>query len=120
MNKDKNNNDSSLAFIFGKNLIEIRKSNQLTQYGLADKIGITRSSISYYESRAKNPSLEIVEKISKLFNIPAEKLITLPSENEDKKTGPISKLEKLFMRAKKQSPFKQKIIVNVLEATLKT
>ena len=116
MNKNKT---TKLAEVFGERLAELRKSRQLTQYELADQIGLSRAAISYFESRAKNPTLETVEMVANFFNVPATILIA-DNQDSSKKTGPIPKLDLLIGEVKKMTPIKQRMVVDMLEAALKS
>lgn len=53
---------------FGINLKKIRQDNNLTQEELAKKINTSRSNIANYENDKNMPSVDILEKISKIFN----------------------------------------------------
>lgn len=54
---------------FGRNLKNIRESNGLTQLQLADRLGVTQTTISAWETRRKMPkSNQFVLDICKLFN----------------------------------------------------
>lgn len=44
--------------LFGKRLREVRKNQGLTQKQLADKLGLTKTSISCYESGTRTPTLD--------------------------------------------------------------
>lgn len=44
--------------LFGKRLREVRKNQGLTQKQLADKLGLTKTSISCYESGSRTPTLD--------------------------------------------------------------
>ena len=48
---------------FGKKLKELRKANNLTQSQLAERIGLAKSIISYYESGDRWPSYDVLIKI---------------------------------------------------------
>ena len=50
---------------FSKNLFNLRKSFNLKQDFLAQKIGISRSVLSYYESGKSEPTLSILINSSK-------------------------------------------------------
>ena len=108
---------TSLASIFGKRMAVVRKSRQMTQYELADKIGLPRNTISYYESRAKNPTLEVLQKVSQCLDVDPRELISEPEE-ANKKNGPDSKLDVMVKKIKDMSPFKQRIIINAVEAMI--
>ena len=60
---------------FGNRLKKIRSDNNLTQEELANKIDTTRSNIANYENDRNMPSLEILERLSKLFNCSLDYLL---------------------------------------------
>ena len=60
---------------FGKNLKEIRQKNNLTQEELAKKINTSRSNIANYENDKNMPSVDILEKISQLFDCSIDYLL---------------------------------------------
>lgn len=114
---EKRKDNNSLAAIFGQRLTELRKNSQLTQSELSEKIGLSRAMISYYESWAKNPTLDVVQKVADFFAVSPDSLIAFPKDDE-KKTGPESKLDQQVRRIKKLTPYKQRVVLNVIEATL--
>jgi putative transcriptional regulator len=56
-------------------LKKMRKEKNITQVELADLLGVTQKTISSYETKRINPSAEIFYKLSKIFEIPLEKLV---------------------------------------------
>ena len=102
--------------IFAKRLVELRKSRQLTQVQLAEKIGVSKATIGYYESAAKNPKLDTIFKLAEFFGVPPEELITENLPNA--KPGPESKIDQQVKRIKSLSPAKQRMIVSIVEAAL--
>ena len=64
----------------GKNIVKLRKDNNLTQDELAEKLFVTRQTVSNWETCKNYPDLETIVKISDEFNIPLDELL-----KEDKK-----------------------------------
>ena len=64
----------------GKNIIKIRKQNNLTQDDFAEKYFVTRQTISNWENSKSYPDLETLIKISDDFNISLD--ILLKEDNE--------------------------------------
>lgn len=58
-----------IVFLFGKRLRETRKSNHLTQEQLAKRIGVTKTSISCYESGSRTPTLETLIDLANELNV---------------------------------------------------
>ena len=64
----------------GKNIIKIRKHNNLTQDDLAKKYFVTRQTVSNWENSKSYPDLETLIKISDDFNISLDILLKEDSE----------------------------------------
>ncbi|MGE4214102.1 MAG: helix-turn-helix domain-containing protein [Anaerotignaceae bacterium] len=62
---------------FGPKLRKLRKENELTQQQLADKLDVTKGTVSAYETNAKYPSVEVLIKIATVFSISADYLLGL-------------------------------------------
>lgn len=60
---------------FGERLKELRQSAGLTQKQLADKIWVTKATISYYEQSERNPSPEILVKLATAFHVSTDYLL---------------------------------------------
>ncbi len=60
---------------FAEKLKELRKNAGLTQQQLADRIWVTKASISYYELSERDPSPEILVKIAEVFHVTTDYLL---------------------------------------------
>ena len=60
---------------FPENLKKLRKINKLSQLDLAEKLGVTRQSISYYENGNVEPSINFIIQLSSLFNCSIDSLL---------------------------------------------
>lgn len=72
--------------MFADELMKLRKENNLTQQQLADKLGLSRSTIGMYEKGQREPNFETLELIADFFNVRMERLIgktTSNSSDED-------------------------------------
>lgn len=87
----------------------------MTQTEFANAIGMSRSTVAYYESWARNPTLEVVEKVANFFNVSPNDLL---NDNTEERNRPSSKLEQQFQRVRKLSPFRQRMISDMVEAAL--
>lgn len=62
--------------MLAKNIKKLRKQHKLSQEQLAQKAGITYSTLIKLESGAnKNPTIETVQKLTKAFGIGLDKLL---------------------------------------------
>ena len=71
-------------FEFGNLLYELRMKANLTQEELANKLGITNKAVSKWENGKAKPTTDMLKKLSILYNVPIEKLLSL-RETEEKK-----------------------------------
>ena len=53
----------------GLKIKNLRKSRRLTQQDFADKIGVSRSTLSCYEIGQRTPNLKTLQEIAELFGI---------------------------------------------------
>lgn len=60
---------------FGEKLKRLRKEKNLSQIDLADKVGVTRSSIANYETGRNYPANDILTKFATLFNVSIDYLV---------------------------------------------
>ncbi len=61
---------------FGQKLKKLRNDNGLTQEQLADKIFVTRTAISKWETDTGYPSIDSLKEISNLFSVSIDELIS--------------------------------------------
>lgn len=62
--------------MFGKIIIEKRKSQKLSQEELAEMIGVTRQTISNWELEETSPDLKQAQKLCEIFNISMDELMS--------------------------------------------
>ena len=61
-------------------LIKLRIEKGLTQEQVATLIGVTRSTYANYETGYRNPSLQNIIKLKKIFNVSDDKIF-LPTKD---------------------------------------
>lgn len=59
----------------GKVIRYLREIKQMSQANLAEKIGVTQRTVSYYESGERIPPADILKKIASIFNITIDELV---------------------------------------------
>ena len=62
---------------FGTNLKKLRLQEGLTQQQLADRLGVTKSVVSYYELQERYPSPEVLTKLASVFHVSTDYLLGL-------------------------------------------
>lgn len=63
-----------IAEIIAENLVALRKKCNLTQNDLAEKLKYSDNTISRWEHAEITPSVETLEKISEIYDVPLESL----------------------------------------------
>lgn len=95
---------------FGNLIYESRKKLNLTQSEFAALLGVTNKAVSKWENGKAKPTIDILRKISTLFNISIEELLSIEEKNMKNKiikivitggpcagkTTALSKIEKTF------------------------
>ena len=66
---------------FGSTLKRLRLQSGLTQKELADKMGLTKAVISYYELQERYPSPEVLVKLASIFHVSTDYLLGLERTN---------------------------------------
>lgn len=75
----------------GKQLKTLRKSQKMTQQAVADKVGITRATLSNYEIDRRTPDLKTLRKLAECFGVgldyfgvaPADEVLDLLARAKD-------------------------------------
>lgn len=65
----------------GKKITDLRKNNKLSQEDLAEKLGVTRQTISKWELGQTYSSINQAKELSKIFNISLDELVNNDIKN---------------------------------------
>ena len=68
---------------FGNNLMELRKKNGYSQEDLANKLNVTRQTISKWELEQTSPNLKDLKNIADIFNISLDELTSNIKDNSN-------------------------------------
>lgn len=72
---------AELRQIFGRRLRQIRRSQDLTQEQLAERVGLSVNFISLIENGDAAPSFDTIEKLAQALNVSATDFFQPPSNN---------------------------------------
>lgn len=67
--------------MFAENLIQLRKLNQMSQDELADQIGVSRQTLSKYETGESLPDIERCKRLADIFGVTVDDLINYEKRN---------------------------------------
>jgi transcriptional regulator with XRE-family HTH domain len=103
---------------FGQRMAAFRVAKGLSQTQLGAALGMNRGLIAYYERSARNPSLELVEKIAAYFSVSVGELLKDTTKTA-RKPGPPSHFTQLADRLDRLPRSQQKTVATMLEGYLK-
>lgn len=67
---------------FGSILKELRLNAGLTQKQLADRLWLSKATVSYYEQSLRYPSPEVLVKIAKVFHVSTDYLLGIEEKRQ--------------------------------------
>lgn len=78
--------------MFQENLMTLRKLHNISQEELAEKVGISRQTLSKYETGESLPDIEKTKAIADVFGVSLDDLVNYnPAENEGLRIPPKGK-----------------------------
>ena len=69
-----------MVFDFGYRLKNLRQQHHLTQTQVANRLNLSKTSISGYENNVKTPSQDILIKLAGLYRVSTDYLLGLDDE----------------------------------------
>jgi transcriptional regulator with XRE-family HTH domain len=109
---------SSEAPLLGKRLAALRKERGLTQLQLAEALGVSQSVVAYYERRAGNPSLEVLQKLAAFYSVSVADLLGPEATKKRAKPGPPSGLEERIGRIRRLPRREQARILDIIDVAI--
>jgi len=102
-----------LPMNFSKKLIQIRKSQGLTQQGLAEASHLHINQIRRYEAGSAQPTLEGLIKLAQALHVSLDELVF-----DEYDRGPSTKTKLLFEAIEQLKEDEQTIILELLEGMI--
>ena len=104
-----------MSNLSSERLKALREARKLTMQELADKLGVSKSMISYYEKGKKTPSVKTIDKMADTLNVSVDYLIGKSDAFDGSEST--SKEAKDFMeKFEKLDPAKKEALIKMLEA----
>lgn len=79
--------------IIGQKISELRHKQQMTQEELAIKVGVSKQTISNWETGLKTPRMGAIQKIAELFHVTKGYIIEGEEENSRRLLSIFEKLD---------------------------
>ena len=89
--------------MLGDNIKKYRKENNISQEELAEKIGVSRQSISLWENGKANPGLDTITELASILGVPVGALIDSENIEEHKNDNGTQESTNKNNKVKKQS-----------------
>jgi transcriptional regulator with XRE-family HTH domain len=102
---------------FGARLAALRQERGWTQADLAQRMGVSVKSVTYYEREVDNPTSRTLSKLAAVFGV--EPAVLFGGDKRAAKPGPPSEWDKRVAAIKQLPRGKQQKIAEVVEALLK-
>jgi len=90
----------------------------LTQTQLAQRLGTTQKRVDYYERRAVNPTLDVVQKVAEALEVSPAQLVGDDGAplKASRRAGPTGKVQKVFEDVARLPRRQQEKIVEFVSA----
>ena len=83
---------------FGATLKELRTRSGMTQKQLADRLWLSKATVSYYEQSLRSPSPEILIKLSGIFHVTTDYLLGIEEKKQTLDVTDLSDEDIQFLR----------------------
>ena len=101
---------------FPETIVYYRKRLGMTQFDLAMRLGIGRSSMGMYETGQREPSIELLEKMASVLGISVSALLgetPVPANPED--DGEFPEIAMIGRASKRMSPERRQDMLKMLK-----
>lgn len=106
------------APLFGQRLAAVRRNKGLTQAELATRMHTTQKMVEYYERRAPNPALDVIERAAVALEVSVADLLGSQPHTTRAKPGPVSQLQRRFEQVKLLPRGEQEFVLKFLDTVL--
>jgi len=103
----------------GQRLADLRRAAGLSQYDLAKLVGVTQSSIGYWETCDKPPRANVLPKLAKAFGVSIDVILNEKAEKHHVSEPIKGKARKLFVEISKMPRSQQEKICSIIEPYVK-
>lgn len=98
----------------GEKLFELRKAKNLSQEEVADKLNVTRQTVSKWETNQSTPDFDKIVPLCELFEIGTEELLTGKKAEESSKEEPEKILTREEIRRKSAEVVSSSVLIYIL------
>jgi transcriptional regulator with XRE-family HTH domain len=103
----------------GTRIQSLRKQANLTQSGLAEKVGISHTQMARYETKNMQPSANVLKKLADIFDVSIDYLVNGNKSEKAAETLNDAELIKYFKQLDKLPDDEKKSILKVIGALIR-
>ena len=83
----------------GMMIASLRKENGMTQFELAEKMGVTDKAVSKWERDLSCPDVNTIPKLAEVFGISVDELMQIKAESQDEAKKDVTSMINMIMKA---------------------
>ena len=83
----------------GMMIASLRKENGMTQFELAEKMGVTDKAVSKWERDLSCPDVNTIPKLAEVFGISVDELMQIKAESQDEAKKDVTSIINMIMKA---------------------
>ncbi len=83
----------------GMMIASLRKENNMTQFELAEKMGVTDKAVSKWERDLSCPDVNTIPKLAEVFGISVDELMQIKAESHDEVKKDVTPMIHMIMKA---------------------
>ena len=80
-------------------IASLRKENGMTQFELAEKMGVTDKAVSKWERDLSCPDVNTIPKLAEVFGISVDELMQIKAESQDEAKKDVTSIINMIMKA---------------------
>ena len=82
----------------GMMIASLRKENGMTQFELAEKMGVTDKAVSKWERDISCPDVNTIPKLAEVFGISVDELMQIKAESQDESKKDVTPMIQLILK----------------------
>ena len=83
----------------GMMIASLRKENGMTQFELAEKMGVTDKAVSKWERDLSCPDVNTIPKLAEVFGISVDELMQIKAESQNESKKDVTPMIHMIMKA---------------------
>ena len=83
----------------GMMIASLRKENGMTQFELAEKMGVTDKAVSKWERDLSCPDVNTIPKLAEVFGISVDELMQIKAESQNESKQDVTSIINMIMKA---------------------